>query len=374
MGDLTKVNGVANADIVKIDGVAAADIPKVDGIDKPSAVTTAGRWMIGTHGSTAANGKVYTTTAADASSGWELMIDFSPSLANFIGDIITGKDPEGNKRIMCHGFHQNNEVRFASASLSTAELQDAANWTSVNPDRHADTVAGGPGLAWGNDVWVMGGDNHDQGDGEYENVFRSTDGGTVWTRLDMDNTVNDNCFAVAYKGSGGIWLLSIQSHIWKSTDDGATWTDKGALEGTKDVRCIAYDGDGLWVAGLQSGNLYTSDDDGENWTERTSQFGTKIILSCVYVKGIVNKWVIVGDNGRLATSDDGITWTLNTQGTKHLIQIATDDTTIVVAGNDGTLLLSTNALDWTASTQMSDLIGTLNCRSIGHDLIGTGYR
>ena len=53
MGDLTKVTGVANADIVKIDGVAAADIQKVDGVDKPSAVTTATRWLIGTHGSTA---------------------------------------------------------------------------------------------------------------------------------------------------------------------------------------------------------------------------------------------------------------------------------------------------------------------------------
>ena len=46
MPDLTKVSGVANADIDKIDGVAAADISKVSGVTKPSAVTTATRWII----------------------------------------------------------------------------------------------------------------------------------------------------------------------------------------------------------------------------------------------------------------------------------------------------------------------------------------
>jgi len=380
MGDLTKVNGVANADIVKIDGVAAADIQKVDGIDKPSAVTTATRWLCGTHGSTAANGDIYTTTETNGASGWVFVIDFSPSLANVINDIVTGKGPEGNKRFICHGTHQNNEVRYASASLSTAELQDSANWTSVNPATHADSSLGGPALAWGNDVWVMGGDDHAQGDGTFENLFRSTDGGAVWARIDNDNTIADHCFAVAYKGSGGIWLAGTQSHIWKSTDEGATWADKGALEGTKDVRCICYNGDGRWVAGLQSGNLYTSDDDGENWTEQSDiGFGTRTIHSAAYAKGDINKWVIVGASGEISYSSDAETWTnvrtANASGSfVNYNQVATDDTTIVVAGNDGTILTSTDGIDWTASTSMSDLIGTLNIRSISHDLIGTGYR
>ncbi len=197
MAELTKVTGVANADIVKIDGVAAADIQKVDGVDKAAATTTATRWLCGTHGSTAVNGEIYTTTQADGASGWEFCIDFSPTLANFIGDIVTGKDDVGNKRFICHGSHQNNEVHYASASLSTAELQDAANWTKVNPATHADASLGGPALAWGNDVWVMGGDDHAQGDGTFENLFRSTDGGAGFTRIDNNNTIADLCFAVA---------------------------------------------------------------------------------------------------------------------------------------------------------------------------------
>ena len=382
MADLTKVTGVANADISKIDGVAAADIQKVDGVDKPSAVTTASRWFIGTHGSTAYNGRVYTTTEVDAASGWVFMIDFNPTLANNIGDIITGQDPEGNKRVMCHGSHQNNEIHYASASLSTAELQDEDNWTGRNPDKHADGTQGGPGLAWGNDVWNLGGDDENMGDGTFDNMFRSTDGGYTWAHIDNDNTIAAACFAIAYKGSGGIWLASTQSHIWKSTDDGATWTDKGALVGTRAIRCICYDGSGRWMAGISGGHIWISDDDGENWTDSTGEgFGSAAIVSAVYAKGTINKWVIIGSSGRMSYSSDASdgSWTYNrttnASGSHvNFNQIATDDTTIVIAGNDGTVLTSTDGIDWTASTSMSDLIGTLNCRSIGHDLIGTGYR
>jgi len=381
MADLTKVNGVANADIVKIDGVAAADIQKVDGVDKAAATTTATRWLCGTHGSVAVNGEIYTTTQTDGASGWEFVIDFNPSLTNVINDIVTGKDPEGNKRFICHGSHQNNEVHYASASLSTAELQDAANWTGRNPDKHADGTTGGPALAWGNDVWVMGGDDEDMGDGTYDNMFRSTDGGYTWAHIDNNNTIADVCFAVAYKGSGGIWLAGTQSHIWKSTDDGATWTDQGALEGTKDVRCICYNGEDRWVAGLQHGRLYTSDDDGENWTWQSSNIfgGARTVHSAVYAKGTINKWVIVGVSGEISYSSDAETWTnirtANASGSYvNYNQVATDDTTIVIVGNDGTILTSTDAINWAASTSMSDHIGTLNIRSISHDLIGTGYR
>ena len=48
MCNLTKVDGVANADIEKIDGVAAADIEKVSGVTKAAAgPTPASRWRVG---------------------------------------------------------------------------------------------------------------------------------------------------------------------------------------------------------------------------------------------------------------------------------------------------------------------------------------
>ena len=196
MPDLTKVSGVANADIDKIDGVAAADISKVSGVTKPSAVTTATRWIIAGDA-----GKLFHTTTADGSGGWEELVDLG---ANAHKSVAYGKDNEGNARWVVQAATNAEEINYASAS---ADISNSSNWTTVNFPTNYIGTDGGPGVAWGNDVWISTGKRIHDGD-SYRTIMRSTDGAVTWTSVDHGSSINDNLT---------VWHMMVTAYgLWDS--------------------------------------------------------------------------------------------------------------------------------------------------------------
>ena len=357
MANLSKLSGVANADIEKIDGVAAADIEKVGGVTKPSAVVVASRWIIG-----GGSGKIYSTTTADGSSGWAELVDIGTETGK---SVAYGKDQLGNARWVYLAGTNAAEINYISAS---ADLSVAGNWTTVNFPVNYIGVDGGPGVAWGNNVWMSTGKRIHDGD-SYRTIMRSTDGAITWTSVDHGSTVNDNAAAICYKGTGQIWSLGHQSHMWVSTNDGIGWTDKTTLEGTRDVNAICYDGSSKWLAGLSLSNVYYSTDDWDNNTEGNIS-GAGTVYGAVYMKGTVNKFIIVTTAGQIHHSPDGLNWTeaSSYDDTKALRAVATDHTTIVAVGSSGMIQTSTDGDTWTVRT--SNTTRQLSC--IACDVIGAG--
>ena len=363
---INKLSGVAWADISKIAGTAKAAISKIGGDDVPSsAPDPATRWLAG-----AAAGKVFYTGTGSATEGWTELVDLGHNENKNIA--IGGAPAEGVKRWITYTVINTNEITYAN---DADDITVAGNWTSVDFSTNTKSAAGGPGIAWGNDVWIAGGVAVNDGD-SYVTMHSSSNGGAAWSLIDEGNTVNDSTRAVVYK-DGSTWFMGHQSHIWKSINDGGSWTDTITLEGVKDIYAMAYDGSGRWVAVLQSGNIYTSDDDWGSATERTS--GTSYNLyGVVYAKGSINKWVAPGANGRLLTSPDGVTWTVvwngddGSWGTSHIYGIATDHTTIVIVGASGKLATSTDGETFT----IRSIAGTpgQNIFSIACDVIGAGMR
>jgi len=357
---LDKINGIAWTSAAKVDDIAVAAISKIDGSTVPAGTETASRWMVASN-----SGKICSTDTSDASGGWSEIID----LGNMgLLNVAIGEDGSGNKRWVLQGdAGYLAEIWYANNSL---DLTDIGNWSSVtHTDNNIAADQGGPGVAWGNDVWVAGGTPYNDGD-SYNTLMRSTDGAGTWSPIDDGNTVNDKTRVVCYK-SGNIWFMGHQSHIWKSIDNGASWVDTIILEGTKDIFGMAYDGSSRWVAVLQSGNIYTSDDDWGSATERTSVTGTYNHQGVCYAGGSINKWVICTLSGKISYSSDGDTWSAATSGTSnHLWGIATDDTTIVIVGNSGTILTSTDGINWTPRT--SNMSTRLN--NVASDVIGAGMR
>jgi hypothetical protein len=77
------------------------------------------------------------------------------------------------------------------------------------------------------------------------------------------------------------------------------WTTLNSNFGNTLIVSIAY-GNGLWVAGGQSGQLRTSTD-AITWTSRTSNFGSSTINSVAYGNGL---WAIGGALGQIGTSSN----------------------------------------------------------------------
>lgn len=102
-----------------------------------------------------------------------------------------------------------------------------------------------------------------------------------------------------------------------------------------------------WVAVGAAGALATSTSTTlASWTSRTSGFGTSSIDGVASNGGSL--YCIVGDAGKIATSPDGITWTLRTSGTAaNLRCVAYANGYWVVGDVAGGIRTSPDGITWT---------------------------
>lgn len=113
------------------------------------------------------------------------------------------------------------------------------------------------------------------------------------------------------------------------------------------VTAVGY-GDGLYLAGTDSGTVLSSAD-GSTWEFLPHESGIGSINGLVYAQGM---WVAVGAGGRVHSSTDGRAWTRQWSGTDtHLRGITYGDGRFVAVGGGSdprtrTILMSTNAVNW----------------------------
>ncbi len=108
-------------------------------------------------------------------------------------------------------------------------------------------------------------------------------------------------------------------------------------------------GNGRWVIVGQYGRVATSDDDGVTWTARTTG-ATRDLYGVTYGE---DKFVVVGQYGTLLTSPDGIAWTSQDPGTPYTISDVTYGNGKFVAVNQFQLISSDDAVTWTVATNAS---------------------
>lgn len=115
---------------------------------------------------------------------------------------------------------------------------------------------------------------------------------------------------------------------------------------SSNVIAVAY-GAGVFVAVGNDGKLASSED-GTTWTLRTSGFGTSNISAVAYGDG---QFVAVGESGKVSTSPDGTTWTARTSGTAQWIKgIARGNGLWVLGAGGGVIRTSADAVTWAAAT------------------------
>jgi photosystem II stability/assembly factor-like uncharacterized protein len=126
--------------------------------------------------------------------------------------------------------------------------------------------------------------------------------------------------------------------------------------GTSSINAIAYDGFERYVAVGNQGKIATSDDNGVTWTAREGNFLESNIYAIAYGNGL---WIAGGSAGKIATSPDGVTWTQRASsfGASVILSLtyAPSGSTWVAVGGSGKLATSIDGLGW---VQRSSSFGT----------------
>lgn len=159
----------------------------------------------------------------------------------------------------------------------------------------------------------------------------------------------------------GLWFFMGQVQA-----QGTVWTLRNPLPTNEYLQAAVWSGTQFVVVG-QNGMVLTSPD-GVGWTVRSS--GSTAALTGVVWTGA--QFVVVGDGGVIRTSSDGIAWTGRTSGTtKNLKALAWTGTSLVAVGDEGMVLTSSTGSTWTArfSNTSEDLKAIV---STGSGLVAVG--
>lgn len=217
---------------------------------------------------------------------------------------------------------------FVCGNSTQIHAYDPTNgWVSYETGSSSNFLQG---VAFGNGVYVI------VSSSGY--ISYSTDL-TTWTELPaFANGFRYLVFAlgkfytVDNTGAGAVW----------DSVDGSAWNESALSPDG-----LSYIGfhNNLLIASGQNGFMATSPD-GSTWTPRDPGFGTSYVYGVAYGEGL---YVAVGGDGKTAYSSDLTNWTLNTLAgvTGVLTMVYYSNGQFIVSGQNGYLTKSTDGINWT---------------------------
>src|SRR6266480_3484267 len=190
--------------------------------------------------------------------------------------------------------------------------------------------------------------------GSQDSIRKSTDGGLSWVTLNLGIGVNDQVFDVTIDPSDPsiLWagiadaLASQPVNVMRSTDGGATWTNRTPPHAAPmSGRGIAIDpGDSNTVIAVFGGDfgggeVWVSTDGGDSWTDRSAGLPGNPLNAVVYdgTRLLVGGGLLFGSQfvGLYESSDLGATWTPLHDGTWPVLVVDA----IAVDPNDAQTIL-----------------------------------
>ena len=215
-----------------------------------------------------------TWTLMNASAGWLPRNGFT-SVAMPDNSIVLMGGTSGNYPNMSL---YNDVWRSTDEGATWTEMTPHAAWTGRNSPSSVVMPDGSIILTGGSDGWFV-----------FENdVWRSTDEGATWTRVTADGGWVPRCghtTVVTPDGSivlmGGYEDMRFTNDVWRSADSGKTWQQMNANPGWSarngQTTAVMPDGSILLMGGNDdvdfvpslSNDVWRSTDDGATWTEIT---------------------------------------------------------------------------------------------------------
>lgn len=146
----------------------------------------------------------------------------------------------------------------------------------------------------------------------------------------------------------GVYYAFAGSKLASSTD-GLNWGLQSTDVGITVLDAIHVNGMTILVG--RSVVIRYSTDNLNSWNTTNSQFGSSNINSIVFGNGV---FVIAGDSGKIASSVDGITWTLRVSGTTAILgeSSAYGNGLFVISKKSTSSITSSDGVIWTENTNI----------------------
>ena len=192
----------------------------------------------------------------------------------------------------------------AQKALIAHTSNGGAEWTP----QHADVQGPLRRAAFQNEKvgWIVG---------EGGIVVGTRDGGTTWTRLNLNSV---NIFYDIFVGHGAVWIVGDRGAAFRSLNEGIDWEPAGKGLEQASLRAVHFiDARRGWAAGWR-GRIFRTDDGGETWVQQQ----TPDSIGGAELKRIrffdARRGFAVGDRRTiLATEDGGETWRHMTDGSNE---------------------------------------------------------
>lgn len=252
--------------------------------------------------------------------------------------------PGGDLNSVAYG--QNLYVAVGgSGGLVTSS--DGVTWSTPASSDYVPTANNLYAVAYGNGVFVAVGDNGW--------TVHSTDG-VHWTSISSSVTLN-RLSGITYANSQFVAVGDSGTII--TSPAGAGWTAasyaSGASDTSDDLSSVTY-GNGMFVAVGSDGNTTFTSTDAATWNQGGNGLNISDMNGVTYGNG---HYVVVDSSGDIATSADGLNWTLQASTTAEFYSIAYGNGFFVAVGDSGAIYLSSGSNYWFAndSGQANNLYG-----------------
>jgi photosystem II stability/assembly factor-like uncharacterized protein len=175
--------------------------------------------------------------------------------------------------------------------------------------------------------------------GHKSGVYRSVDDGASWTKTSFAIPPGDT---VRFLNSrqGVLWMISgIARQLYRSLDDGLSWEaiDVAGLPVAADISAITTTASGAVLATVESDGLYRSVDQGVTW-ERAGEATEGLVAA-------PSGTIIAGNASVFRSVDDGVTWNLSVDG------LITTSITKMTEGADGTIYAASGQRPYRSSNR-----------------------
>ncbi|HLX13500.1 MAG TPA: T9SS type A sorting domain-containing protein [Bacteroidota bacterium] len=172
-----------------------------------------------------------------------------------------------------------SQTIFLMAAMFSVARSQTPFWSQANGP-YTGRV---PALAMKPNGTVIAG--NDRSYGSYEGLERSTDQGQTWSVVTTHGVITPGSVGVvAVAPDGSFYVTGGSGDLYRSTDDGLSWTDVHGPIG--DIRRLICTPSGvLFAAG--PGGLFGSNDGGNTWLQFAPNYGPKSFLRPVPFKDIV---------------------------------------------------------------------------------------